>query len=87
MMDVNIFNELFLSTEMWGYLGPMLMVIVGYYLAKREAWLGVFWFIVECLFVSVYLDLVDVTPQYWWNVMILLLGGLFSCVYPLVERR
>ena len=86
MQEINIFNELFLSLEMWGYLGPFALVFIGYVLTKKEKFLGVLWFVVECLFVARYLALIDATPDYWWHIFILLLGGLFTCVYPLLDR-
>jgi len=87
MQDINWFNEIFLSLEMWGYLGPICLVIIGYYLAEKSVTLGVLWFIVECLFVANYLDLVEATPDYWWHIIILLLGGLFTCIFPLIDRK
>ena len=83
----NIFFELFLSTQLWGYFGPLALVIIGYILTKKELILGILWFVVECLFIAQYLDRVSATPEYWWHVFILLLGGLFTCVYPLWGRR
>jgi len=83
---INIFYELFLTNNMWGYLGVIGLVIIGYFLTKREKFLGVLWFVVECLFVAQYLALVDAHPGYWWHIFILLLGGLFTCVYPLLNR-
>ncbi len=82
-----IFYQLFLSMDMWGYLGPLALVIGGYFVAKKEKILGVLYFVVECLFVVQYIALVSATPEYWWHILILLLGGLFTCVYPLWDRR
>ena len=83
----NIFYVLFLSLEMWGYLGPVALVIIGYLVAERNTALGVMWFIVECLFVSRYIELVGATPDYWWHILIILLGGLFTCIFPAVLKR
>jgi len=71
---------------MWGYLGPMGLVVIGYFLAQKDRILGILWFVLECLFVAQYLVLVAITPDYWWHIFILLLGGLFTCVYPLWDR-
>lgn len=84
---LNIFYDLFLSASMWGYLGPMVLVIIGYFLTQKEKILGILWFVVECLFITQYLDLLEAHPAYWWQVFILLFGGLFTCVYPLLNRR
>ena len=87
MQDINWFSEIFLSLEMWGYLGPIGLVIIGYVLSKNSTILGVFWFLVECLFAAHYFELVDATPQYWWHIIIILLGGLFTCIFPLIGRK
>lgn len=87
MQDINWFNELFLSSEMWGYLGPIGLVIIGYYLAAKDKFLGILWFVVECLFVAHYFELVEANAGYWWHIFIILLGGLFTCIYPLFGSR
>jgi uncharacterized membrane protein YczE len=79
--------DAFLSLEPYGYLGPLGLVVIGYILIRKEVVLGILWFIVECLFIGQYLSLVETTPDYWWHILILLLGGLFTCVYPLWDRK
>ena len=83
---LNIFYDIFLSASMWSYLGPIALVIIGYFLMKKDVVLGVLWFIVECLFIGQYLALVDAHLDYWWHIFILLFGGLATCVYPLWDR-
>jgi len=82
----DLFFELFLSTGISGYLGPLAIVMIGYVVMKRDKFLGVLWFVVECLFISQYLTLVSVTPDYWWQIFLLLIGGMMTCVYPLWDR-
>jgi hypothetical protein len=82
----DLFYELFLSPEMWGYLGPIGLVIGGYIVSQKNNILGILWFVLECLFIAQYFSIVDTTPEYWWHIFILLLGGLFTCVYPLWDR-
>jgi len=82
----DLFYEMFLSTGISGYLGPLALVIIGYFVMKKDKILGVLWFVVECLFIAQYIDLVDATPDYWWQIFILLFGGFFTVVYPLWER-
>jgi hypothetical protein len=82
----SIFYQLFFSPEMWSYLGPIAVVVVGYFCMKEDKALGVLWFIVECLIIYQYLVLVATTPDYWWHVYILLFGGLFTCVFPLWDK-
>ena len=86
MMEVNIFEELFLKTTFWGYLGPMALVIGGYLLSKKDRNLGVLWFVMELLFIAQYMGMIAATPQYWWHIFILLFGGIFTCVFPFLDR-
>lgn len=82
----DVFYDLFLSIGITGYLGPLALVIIGYVVMNKDKFLGVLWFVVECLFISHYLTLVSVTPDYWWQIIILLFGGMMTCVYPLWDR-
>lgn len=82
----DLFSELFLSTGISGYLGPLALVIIGYMVMDKDKILGVLWFVVECLFLAQYFALLDATPDYWWQIFILLFGGLFTCVFPLWDR-
>jgi len=81
------FYEIFLSTGISGYLGPMAIIIVGYILINKNTALGIIWFIVECLMIAQYAALLDATPDYIWQIYILLFGGLLTCVFPLWEQR
>jgi len=85
--DTGLFYQLFLSGEVWSYLGPLGLVIGGWIVTNKDRFLGVLWFIVECLVIGQYLTLVSATPDYWWHIYILLIGGLFTIVYPLWEGR
>ena len=84
---MNILEQLFLSTEMYGLLGPLGLVLIGYYLAEKDKMLGVFWFIVDVLFASYYYQLLDATPAYWWHIIIILFGGIFFCIFPLLNLK
>jgi len=86
MQEINIFSELFLSTEMWGYFGPLGLIVIGYFLAKKQKTIGVIWFLVECLCAAQYFDLLEATPEYWWQIIILLLGGALVLVPQLMDR-
>ena len=81
----NIFELLFLSTEMWGYLGPVGLVVIGFLLTKKERSLGIFMIIVDSLIIAQYLALIEATPEYWWHVIILLLG-VVQCAIVLIDR-
>ncbi len=85
-MEINIFNELFLSTEIWGYFGPLGLVVIGYLLIQKAKALGIFMVIVDSLVISHYLTLVAATPNYWWHIIILLLG-VIQCVFQMIAKR
>ena len=82
----DLLYELFLSTGITGYLGPLAIVIIGAMVAKKDKTLGVLWFAVECLFMAQYFALLDATPDYWWQIIILMIGGISGCVIPLMDR-
>lgn len=85
MQDINWFSELFLSTEMWGYFGPLALVVIGYVIAKKERPLGIFIIIVDALILSHYLTLVSETPDYWWHIIIIMFGGII-CAFQALSR-
>jgi len=78
--------ELFLSTGGLGYLGPFVIVIIGYLLAKKDKGLGLIAFIVQCLIAAQYFTFIEADPAYWWQVVIILVGGMLTCVVPLMDR-
>lgn len=82
---LDLFTEIFLSTEIWGYFGPLLLVWIGYEITKREKPLGVFYFIILMVMTfstymtnALFLDNV-------WKVLILIFGGLAVCIAPQFE--
>jgi len=85
MQQISILSELFLSTELWGYFGPVGLVIIGYLLIQKEKALGIFMIIVDSLVISHYLTLVAAMPSYWWNIFILLLG-VITCTFQMMKR-
>ena len=80
-----LFYELFLNPEPWGILGPLGLIFIGYLATKKNKNLGVFVFIVIIMFTWNYLNLVGETPAYWWHILMLLLGGVFTCVLPQMD--
>lgn len=86
MQDINWFDELFLSLEIWGYFGVLGLVIIGYLLVQKDKGLGIFMIIVDSLVIAHYLDLVEAEPNYWWHIFILLLG-VIQCAFQMMNRR
>ncbi len=80
-----LFYFLFLSPQLWGYFGPLVIVIFGYYITKKSISLCLVWFIVESLFIANYLSLLAASPGYWWQIIILILG-LIQCTFRLLGR-
>lgn len=90
MQDVNYLSELFLSTEIYGYFGPFILVAIGYVLATNRKYrtLALLWLIVEFLFVAYYFSLIEAgSGFYWWHIIILLFGGIFGCLIPASTSR
>ena len=77
--------DFFLNTDMLGYLGPLALVVGGILITKKEKSLGIFFIIVHSLVIFQYLALLEATPDYWWQVIILLLG-VVQCTIQLIDR-
>lgn len=84
MQEINILEELFLSTEMWGIFGPLALVVIGYFVTRKENGLGIFFIIVDSLIIYQYLTMIDY-ELYLWHAIILLLG-VIQCTFRLVSR-
>ena len=81
----DLFYDMFLSLEMWGYLGPLALVVIGFFITQKEPSLGIIMIILDSLVIATYLALIDATPDYWWHVIILLLG-VIQCTIQLMNR-
>ena len=80
-----IFYDLFLSTGMWGYFGPLALVVIGFVVTKNERGLGIFFVIVDSLVIAQYLALVGTTPDYWWHIFILIFG-VITCAFQMWSK-
>lgn len=86
MQDINILEELFYSTEVWGRFGPLALVALSFILLTNRKYrpLGIFFIILQSLLAYHYLTLVAATPWYWWNTIILLLG-IVICAFQMAN--
>ncbi len=84
MQSINWFDELFYSVELWGYLGPLAMVLIGAKLTKEDKNIGAMWYIIM-LFMTLYFYLPDITT-YYIQVFIMILGGAITCIMPQLSR-
>jgi hypothetical protein len=81
---LDLLNELFLSTELWGLLGPLAIVLFGAKLTKEDKNLGVMWYIV-ILFMTLFTYLPDIVT-YTVHTFIMLGGGALTCIVPQLSR-
>jgi len=85
MQEINIFEQLFLTTEMWGIFGPLALVVIGFFITQREKGLGIFFIIVDSIIVWQYLNTANY-ELYLWHVIILILG-IMQCTFQLFGKR
>ena len=73
-------QALFLNDSIGGLIGPFGLLIIGFTLLTNRKYkpLGGLWIIVEFIVIAQYFTLVDTTPFYWWNILILILGVIIS---------
>ena len=86
-MTATPIDPFFLNADFIGLIGPMVVIIIGYFVSKKNSFLGLFYFIFESMIAYYYLQLIDATPFYWWQIMFLLLGGVLTCIFPQASRR
>ena len=78
MQDINWLDELFLSTDLWGWFGPIILISITFIVLsnKKTKPLGILFMILQMLVTYTYVSLVDATPWYWWNIIIMIVGML-----------
>lgn len=80
LQSINWLDELFLSTEIWGWFGPLALIVIAYIVTTKYKGLGIFFIIVESLITYNYLTLVSVESWYWWNIYLMVFGILMTMV-------
>ena len=85
MQDINIFEQLFHSIEMWGLFGPLALVVTGFFITQKEKGLGILFIIVDSIIVYQYLQIANY-ELYLWHVIILILG-IIQCTFQLFSKR
>ena len=84
LQDINILDELFYSVELWGYLGPLALVIIGGLLCKKDKNLGLAMYIIFLFMAGIfYLPLIT---TYYMQVFILIFLGAVTCLVPQLSR-
>ena len=80
-------EALFYSTDLSGWFGPLALIVIAFFILtnKKAKPLGILFLVVETLIIWSYLDLVEATPWYWWNIIIMVLG-LLLCVGQMASR-
>lgn len=85
MLEINYFEEIFLSTDIQGWIGPIGIVILAIMLSKKDRGIGIFFILLESLGIWYYATLLGTTPWYFWNMIILLLG-VITCMLRMSTR-
>ena len=84
MQDINWFNELFYSVELWGWLGPLALVVIGGFLTNKDKNLGLGWYIILLMMAGTFY-LTQITT-YYMQVFILIFLGAVVCLGPQLNR-
>lgn len=86
MQEINILEEMFYSTEVWGWFGPLILVAGSFILLTNRKYkpLGIFFIILQSLLAFHYLTLLAVEPWYWWNAIFLILG-IVICAFQMAN--
>ena len=86
MQDINYLEELFFSTDLYGWFGPIIIIVVSFMILsnKRYKPLGIFFMILESLIAYTYYDLAVTTPWYYWNAFIMVIGCVV-CIFQMAR--
>jgi hypothetical protein len=88
MMQFNatdLMSQFFYSTEIWGYLGPIALVILAYLITKKDKVFGLFYYVILVVMAYSYLNSGFVAHA--WHFSILLFGGGAVCLLAAVDGR
>jgi len=87
IVETGFLNDLFYSTSIFGWFGPLMIIAVSFAILENKKYkpMGILFVIVEFLIISQYLALVEATPWYWWNIIIMLLG-MILCIGQMWKR-
>ena len=86
MVEINIFEELFYSTELWGFFGPALLVTITLLATKKDKGIGFIWYLVSCLGAFMfYMPMTLDNPLFKWHLLIIVFGGFLSFVLELLN--
>jgi len=78
-------EQWFYSPEIWGYVGPIGLVILGFLISGKNRIMGVLYYgILVVMTVAGYFNADFAVNS--WKVIILLVGGLASCLAPSNSR-
>ena len=74
MIEINILEELFLSTEIWSYFGPLALIAIGLMAIKKERILFIFFILVHSLLAYHYFTLISSNGWYIWHSFLMIFG-------------
>lgn len=79
-ITTGVFYHFFLSLEIYGYFGPVIVVVLGYLAVVKDKDLAIFFYILESFMMAGYFLL---GPAYWWHSLFLFLGGFTTWLISL----
>ena len=77
---LDLFNELFYSTEIWGLLGVFLVVILIYFVSTKSKGIGALGWVMASLMAITYLEKGIIDAWFYNHAIILIFGGLFALI-------
>ena len=82
MQDPNYLNELFYSTEVWGYLGVFGMIFLAFIIGRKNKFAGVIWYVIMIIMAIDYLGMITASGYYSLHAIFLIFGGLLAIFFP-----
>ena len=82
-----LFDILFTNTSVYGYIGVMIFVGACLYFSRRIKWFGFIVIIVDLFMLTEYLELIQLTPELAWHMVIFSLGAIMTGLIMLEQHR
>ena len=72
MMEIDILQQLFFSTEIYSYFGPLIFIVASIFIVQKERVTYLFFLVVESLITYQYFTLISSNGWFIWHAYLML---------------
>ena len=67
MMEIDILQQLFFSTDIYSYFGPLAFIVASIFIVQKEKVTYLFFFVIEALITFEYMELISTNGWFIWH--------------------